>query len=394
MNRNQSSVESHSGRCTVLYLIDNFCSVGGTERHLLQLTTLLDRSRFRPLVLVFDLRDNHLIRAMREGDVPVIDFPVGRYYTPRAARKAIDLSRLIRKHKVDIVQTYHFKSDTYGVAVARLSGVKHIISSRRDLGDLKSPWHLFLNRRLDRLIDGFIVVADAVGRVVQEREGVPRLRLRTIYNGVDTVRFSPPNADEARQARERLGFRPEDVVVGTAAWFRPEKNHLLLLEVLESLQSDFPALRLLWMGDGPMAGRLRAEARRRDLEAKVLFAGEQEDIRDCLRSCDVGCIVPSGNEGFSNAVLEKMAMGLPMVVTDVGGNAESVVHGENGFIVGPHDATGLASRLAELCSNPDLRVKMGKNARERVESLFSIGDMVRRHEKYYEQLLAGTHQSA
>lgn len=368
-------------------MIDMFHGAGGTEKHLAQLAMGLDKSRYRPLVLTFHLIDNHLIQLMRENGVQVIDFPVGRYYTPGALLKLVRLARLIRSHGVGIVQTFHFKSDTYGVLAARLAGVRHVVSSRRDLGDLKTGWHIFLNRRLNRLIGSFIVVADAVGRVLEEKERVPREKSTTIYNGVDIVRFHPPTESEVKNAREKMGIGPEDFVVGTVAWFRPEKNHRMLLEALGSLREIIPSMRLLWVGRvRPLAESLREEARLRGLAGRVIFAGAQEDVRECLQCCDVAALVPLKNEGFSNAVLEKMAMGLPVIVTDTGGNAEAILDGHNGFVIPPAGMSELADRLVELFRNTKLRRAMGSRSRERVESTFTLEAMVCRHEKYYETI--------
>ena len=143
---------------------------------------------------MFDLGQNDLIDAVRAHGVSVVHLPVAREYTPNALCKAIQLSKLIRTNKIDIVQTFHQKSDTYAAVIARLSGVKHIISSKRDIGDLKRPRHFFLNRLLRPLFERIIVVADAVADAVVAKERVARSKITRIYNGVDEQRFAPSNS--------------------------------------------------------------------------------------------------------------------------------------------------------------------------------------------------------
>src|SRR5262249_52982478 len=143
---------------------------------------------------------------LRARGVPVIHLPVGREYVPRAALQAWRLARLIRRERCDIVQTFHQKADTYGALVAWLAGVKHLVSSKRDTGELRRPWHVFCKRALRRLFDAFIAVADGVRAAVLVNDHLPPARVFTIYNGVDTIRFAVPSTAEKSAARRRFGF--------------------------------------------------------------------------------------------------------------------------------------------------------------------------------------------
>ena len=103
---------------------------------------------------------------------------------------------------------------------------------------------------------------------------------------------------------------------------------------------------------------------------------------------NVGCLTPGSNEGFSNAVVEQMAVGLPMIVTDVGGNAEAVVDGENGRVIPPQDATSFSSALIDLHGNPARAAVMGRASRTRVEERFSLERMCAEHVRLYRSLCA------
>ena len=261
--------------------------------------------------------------------------------------RAFELSRIIRENEIDIVQTFHQTSDTLGALTAKLSGVKHLVSSKRDTGQLKRPLHVFLNRRLKFLFDRTIVVADAVGNAVVAAEGVDRRRLVRIYNGVDSTKFSPPSPENKAGKRRRLGIADDAFVVGMVAGFRPEKNHDILFLGAEKAMATIPGLRLLVVGAGPLLEHFRQMYAARIAEGRIILTGESDNVVPYLEAMDVGCLIPGKNEGFSNSVIEKMAVGLPMIVSDVGGNPEAVIDGENGFVIPPNDRGRAAGGAGE-----------------------------------------------
>ncbi len=375
-----------SDRIEILFLIDYFHRTGGTERHLAHLIAGLPADVFRCSVVAFDLGENPLLDGLRARGVPIMCVPVGREYVPNAAVQAWRLFRLIRANRYDIVQTFHQKADTYGAAIAWMSGVKYLISSKRDTGHFRKPWHLFLNRRLKSVFDAFIAVAEAVRVAVMANDHVPASRIRTIYNGVDAVHFAVPSMEQKSAARTRLGFAADDFVVGMVAGFRPEKNHDVFFDGLLQAFPSIPSLKVVAVGAGPLLTKFRERITRTELGPRTLFAGEIADVVPYLWSMDVGCLTPGSNEGFSNAVVEQMAVGLPMIVTDVGGNAEAVVHGENGRVIPPLDAGAFAQALIDLHENPVHAVAMGRASRRRVEERFSLDQMCAAHADLYRSL--------
>ena len=375
-----------SDKIKILFVIDYFHQTGGTEKHLAQLIAGLPPDAFRCSVVAFDLGTNPLLDGLRARGVSIISAPVGREYVPNAVVQAWRLFKLIRRNKYDIVQTFHQKADTYGAVIARLSGVKHLISSKRDTGQLRKPWHFFLNRRLRSSFDAFIVVSEAVRVAVMASDHLPASRITTIYNGVDIVQFVVPSAQQRRDARARLGFAADDFVVGMVAGFRPEKNHDVFFAGLLQAAPSIPSLKVLAVGAGPLLAQFRERIAQSELGARTAFAGDVFDVVPWLWAMDVGCLTPGGNEGFSNAVVEQMAVGLPMIVTDVGGNAEAVIDGENGRVIPPLDAAALSWALIELHGNPARAAVMGHASRTRVEERFSLERMCAEHIRLYRSL--------
>jgi glycosyltransferase involved in cell wall biosynthesis len=376
-----------SRRINILYIMDHFRGTGGTERHVGQLVSLLNRERFQSAIVVLDLAPNRWVDQIRANGTPVIHVPVLREYTPTALLRALQLANLIRTRRIDIVQTFHQKSDTYGAAVAKLAGARHIVSSKRDTGELKKPRHFFLNRLMRPLFEKVIVVADAIGDIVVNREGIPRSKVVRIYNGVDTTAFAPATPQERARARQRLGFNDGEFVVGMMARFRPEKGYDVFFAGALAAATEVRSLRIVAIGGGPLLEQFRAQyARERDGH-RVQVLDDISDVAGCLHAMDVACLLPAGNEGFSNSVLEKMAVGLPLIVTDVGGNAEAVLDRENGFVIRPRDVDAFRRALLILHSDPAARVAMGRRSRALVEQRFTLQRMRAEYEALYLSLL-------
>jgi glycosyltransferase involved in cell wall biosynthesis len=176
------------------------------------------------------------------------------------------------------------------------------------------------------------------------------------------------------------------------AGLRPEKNHDVLLAALERLAPEVPGLRVLLVGAGPLLEHYRAQVAQGPLRLATVFTGDVPQVREYAWAMDVGCLTPGSNEGFSNAVIEQMAVGLPMIVTDVGGNAEAVVAGETGYVIPPGGSTELAQALRRLFQDATLRAALGRAARARVEARFSLEQMCARHAQLYRQLLDESRQ--
>ena len=370
----------------ILFLIDYWGLPGGTERHLAYLLKNLNRDVFECRVVAFNYLPNVLTDEARASGIDVQFISVDHYYTPRAFRQAAVLRRYIREHDIDIVQSFHFKSDVYGAIVARLSGVRHFVASKRDAADYKNGLHFLLHRLVRPITQHYIAVSKVVADVVSRKEGVPDERISVIYNGVDLERFAVPDAAARTAARSALGFTPEHFVIGMSAAFRPEKDHALLLGAFRAFHRDHPSSRLVLIGAGPLLEHYRTEVSRSDLAGLVTFTGPVDDVRPPMRALDMAVLVPSMNEGFSNSVIEKMAVGLPLVVTRIGGNAEAVEDGNSGFVIPPRDLAALLGAIGKLHGDPQLRARIGAAARRRAEDLFSLAQMMRRHETLYRSL--------
>lgn len=371
--------------------------VGGTEQHLVRVLPTLARDGLVPAVYTLTRRAS-LAPRLRAAGVEVIAPPVapGLERLPPVARDwlglplaTVGLWRLIRRRRPDVVHLFLPAAYLVGGACALLAGHRAVIMSRRNLNryQRKHPVLAWLERRLHRR------VAAALGNsraVVAElaAEGVPRGRLGLIYNGVDLDAFAALPPREA--VRAALGVDRGTLVVTTPANLLPYKGHADVLAALARIASELPRdWVLICPGRDDGAGpALRTAARRLGLADRVRWLGLRDDVPALLGASDLGVLV-SHEEGFSNGVLEGMAAGLPMIVSDVGGNAEAVEHGVSGWVVPPRDPAALAAALLALARDPALRQRLGEAARARVAERFGLETCVLRYRRLYDLVAEG-----
>jgi glycosyltransferase involved in cell wall biosynthesis len=204
---------------------------------------------------------------------------------------------------------------------------------------------------------------------------------RVIYNGVDLEHWQPAEVSTA-PLRRVLGFAQDDYVIGLSAVLRPEKNPVQLVEAIAQLGRRGLPARALFIGDGPERSKVEKASRTLGVADRIVISGFQEDVRPFLSACDVVTLT-SFTEAFSLAAIEAMALGRPVVHAEVGGAAEMIQPGQDGWLFPVNDTATLVDRLMAL-ADPIARARMGENARATVVQRFSERAMVER----YEQTLA------
>ncbi|MBP7063420.1 glycosyltransferase [Ferrovibrio sp.] len=373
-----------------LLVIANGLGVGGTERHLLQVLPQLDRDRFDIRLLLMH-RDGALESAMAAAGIAIHGGPFRRFPL-RPLFGFMHALRLLRGWKPDLVHCFLPEAYLIGGFAAWLSGIGPRLMSRRSLNDYQAKHRLagWLERRLHGCMT--VLLGNSAAVVAQlAAEGVPAGRLGLLYNGVDL-----PQPSHARMAvRERLGLRDDTLVMVKVANLIPYKGHADLIEALALAAPALPADHmLLCVGDDTGHGlALRALAKAHGVADRILWLGRMDNHRDVaalLNAADIGLLV-SHEEGFSNAVLEGMAAGLAMLVTDVGGNAEAV--GESGLVVPARQPAALAAALAKL-ADPPFRSTLGAAAHRRAGHLFSLPACIARYDALYAALAAGASTEA
>ena len=362
-------------KITVLHLITEL-NVGGAEKSLAHLLAHQDRDRFSPTVACLYGADGPIAGEIRAMNISVVDVGMTAKWRWGGFWRLYDL---LRRERPTILHTWMFHANIPGRVLGRLAGVPIVINSEHTMA-MERGWRYWLNRITHPWTDQVICVSPQVADFFVDHVGIPRQKIIFIPNGVDLQNLK--DLPDKLQARARLALPPDQVLVGTVARLDPVKRLDVLLQALTSL-SDVSAVVV---GDGPERVRLGEVSDRLKLTERVFFVGHQEDVWPWLAALDV-FVLCSDWEGMSNALLEGMAAGLPVVATAVGGTPDVVVDGVTGLLVPPRDPPALAEAVVRLLRDPDLRHRMGEAGRHRVEEHFSLERMVGRTQALYQQLL-------
>lgn len=307
---------------------------------------------------------------------------------------AMHLSRHFCRRNVSIVHAHQCTAWFYS-ALARLwtPGPRLLLEEHgRFYPEVENRARALVNRLLIRkLTHRFVAVSRDIAARLQRYEGLDADEIEVIYNGVTPARLLAP--DERTALRAELGYAHTDFVVGTVGRFDPIKNLPMLLASLEAAASAVPAARGLLIGDGPVFAQLRSTLEHKGLEKRVHLTGYRRDARLLAQCLDL-FVLTSFSEGTSMALLEAMAAGVPVAVTEVGGNPEIVLKGESGWMVPSGSIEELTKVIIEAAREPHKRRRMGVAGRRRFESHYSMSNMLDSYRALYESLLSAARQAA
>lgn len=372
-------------RPLVMHMVYSF-DVGGLENGVVNLINRLPADEFRHAIVALTHCAPRFCERITRPDVEFIslDKPAGhgiKLY-PR-------LFRLFNEKRPAIVHSRNLAA-LETVVPARAAGVPLRIHGEHgwDVSDpqgLRRKYRLM--RRLYRpFVSHYVALSGHLERYLADGVGVPAGRLSRICNGVDTQRFRPAVAGREALSGSPFGTTPALLLVGTVGRLQAVKDQLNLVRAFARLAAQrspaFDALRLVIAGDGPLRREVEAAIVQGGIGDRVWLAGERSDVPDVMRGLDL-FVLPSQAEGISNTILEAMASGLPVVATDVGGNAELVAAGETGLLVPAADDEALANAIARYATEPSLRSLHGLAGRQRVEAAFSLDGMVERYRRLY-----------
>ena len=305
-------------------------------------------------------------------------FPLGQ------VRRLGAIARFARRYRPAIVHSYFFWSIIYGRMLKFLGRVPRLVENREDLGFSWGPVEYAILRLTSGLPDRIICVAEAVRRVVVQREGAPPQRTIVIPNGI-AMRSVPAGLREA--TRTGLGIAREHIVVGMVANIhRAVKGGHHFLDAIPAIVREVPTARFLMVGLATDRSALEPQLEARGIGEYVIGLGHQADVEPYYAAMDIS-VLTSLSEGLSITLLESMARGLPIVATRVGGNPDLVVEGETGHLVPPADVPAFVRRVVELARDAGRRQAMGAAARERIAQHFSIDVVADRYRKVYATLL-------
>ena len=371
------------GPIKVIYLMDYLGGAGGgTENQLLLLINHLDRSRFDPSLCVF--RSTPFVEE-HAFPCPVKVLNVPNLVRWNTLKQLLHLKNLIRQSGTEVVHILFNDASIVAPFFCRMGGAR-VIVARRDMGFWYDWTNLALLRLSNLCIDRLVANSEAVRKNAARKEGVSAAKSLVIFNGHDRGRFEAPPSPGFRGTH---GIGTDDPIVGMVGRLTTIKRQGDLVRAFKIVQERHPRLHLVFVGDDREKSSLMELARTLGVLEKVHFLGSVQETVPIIKHFTVG-VHCSSSEGLSNAIIEYMGCGKPVVCTRVGGNPELVEDGHNGYLVEVGDVEGMADRMGRVLSDPSLAREMGSRAQERIFDEFSVDRMASAYMKLYEDLANGT----
>ena len=364
------------GTRKVLYVISAY-ALGGAEKHLLDVLDELSRTRFDVLVA---LPEGDLARLLDKRGIRNERVPLKGVWDLAAV---VRLFRCIRKEQPDVVHTHDPRASVFGRIAARWAGVPMIFSTvhtsplrREHVGGLRNRMYIWVDQQTARWNRYVIAVSEAVRGELIHGVGVDAEKVITVHPGIRLDAFRPTYGASA----PRISFH-----IGMVGRLEPEKGHELVLRAMPEILRRSPVpVALHILGEGRRRPVLMKLVETHDLSSHVVFAGYVQDVRDHLSQLDL-VVSASTREGLGIALIEAMAMGLPVVAPRVGGIPEVVEDGVTGVLFPPGDGKAFAKAVLNLLGDRECVRRMGVAARRSVEERFDLYRTV----KVLEALYAG-----
>jgi glycosyltransferase involved in cell wall biosynthesis len=349
-------------------------------------TRLLDFARGLPEGLELHVcatgEDLTLLDAFRKTGARVVVMPVRRAYADW--RQLGKLVSYIREQRIGVVNSFDLKTLLVCLVAKVLSRrrvrvVHHVVSLWEDLRWRQRVMLRQAMQHADLVVcNGHAVKDEVIG-------GRPlRPRLSVIPNGVDCERYRS-RPDLRRAERERQGFAPDHFVLGTVANVRPVKNYPFLLAAMPRLAAKYPQVRLVCVGGGAQLEEMKALAERLHLGDGVVFTGSVADVRPYVATLDAFALC-SLKEGCPNAVLQAMAMSVPVIASAVGEIPFMVEHGESGLLFAPRDEDAFLAAISRLVEDAGYRGRLAQAGRRRTEGAYSAARMIDEYAALFHEL--------
>ena len=368
-------------------------NLGGCEKHLSYYLPELNKEKYSITVFTIS-EDGELADEMRVKGIKVI----APWVSSKSKNILFRISRLILvgvqfliyniKNKPDLVHYYLPESYLFCYPISYIGNIRKHIVSRRSLNDYQKglpsilvKYERWLHLRMSALLGN----SKAVVTQLIEEESAPENKTFLIYNG---IKNHPKDISlKKNEYRKKLKISADTVLICVVANLIPYKGHQDIIKSATLFNSK-NNWHMIFIGEDVVNYKqsLVDLTHKYGLENKISFLGKKDDVPYYLAASDIG-VLASHQEGFSNALLESMLAGLPMVVTNVGGNPEAVVDKKTGYVVPPHSEHELADKITKLINNSELREEYGQLGKKRAEEKFSLSNCVSEYEKIYDKIL-------
>lgn len=378
----------------ILFVIDSL-GTGGAELDLAEKLAQLRRLGVVTVVVSLRHREEGVQSGLQEQGFDVRILTVTGLF-----RRVVALRKIIRNEQPDLIQTVLFHSDIAGRLAAVGTSAKvisRLVNTDYDRVRLQDPNINIIKFRLARLIDGWTARhlahhiyanSNAVKTAAMSELGIPEEKIIVIKEGRDAERLGNPSIQRRKRARSKLGLEEDQNVLVTIGRQDFQKGQRYLLEAMAKLVTTRPHLVLLVAGrSGDVSGELESLRNRLGLQDRVHFLGHREDVPEILAAADL-FVFPSFYEGLPGAVVEAMALGLPIVASDIEPVRETVEEGRNAILVRPASPVALAKAIEHILENRQIGLAYGERSREIFEERFTLEQSMVRLMKFYRQIVS------
>ena len=357
--------------------------VGGAERCLQNLAIGLDRNRFDPVVYCLGPRprtaEASCVEPIEAAGIPVHCLGANQaWHFPKTVRQLVGL---LVDQKPQILQSFLFHANFVGRLAAKRAKIPHALSGIR-VAERHSKWHLWLDRWTQQMVERYVCVSESVAQFSATHGGLPKDRLVVIPNGIDSDAIASTSPADLSE----FGIAPGRKAVTFVGRLEPQKGLLWLLETAVQWLPRLPDHDLLLVGDGQQRLQLERQAERLGIAKRVHMVGWRPDVLEILAASQL-LVLPSKWEGMPNVVLQAMALGLPVLATNVEGIRELLGDLATPQTVGFGESQAFTERMVAILSENSEARHLGTENRVRARRKLSLTEMVRAYEELWESLM-------
>ncbi len=374
-----------SKKIKILYLTTS-AKMLGAEKMFYELAAGINRKEFEILVCTIKDKDKDLLLKLKNKGIKTKTLGLNEKWQ---FLKVLKLVIIIKQFKPNIIQSFLFFDNILARIFGAILNVPIIISGQRNVETNRSSLRNFIDKTTLPLADLIVSNTEAGRSILMEREKVLSKKIMVIPNGIDLRQIPSLPGDEEKKLSlkailSNIGYRPP-FVVGYVGYLTKQKGVNILLESFDRLKRETKNKVVLFIvGDGPEKRTLEKLAKKLNINDSVFFLGYKKNAIKFMTLFDL-FILPSLWEGQPNVILEAMALGLPVIATNVGGVPEMIQNKENGFLVKPNDSEALTKAIEFLVNSEPDRKKISDKAARSVKK-YSIENMVIKFEDSYRQL--------
>lgn len=370
-------------RINVLHIIESLAFYGGTPRKLLYLARNIDKSKYRIFVAAFQT-EAILVKQFKETGTQVILLKNRKRWD---IFTILDILSIIKRYRVDLVNTHFSRANIYGRVAAIVSRVPVIVNEHGIPRNEKLIVKI-MDNLLSPFTEKFMCNSHAVLSELKKDLFIRRGNFEVVQNGIDVPLFFENISNNIQGLRKRLGIAPDDIVIANVSGFIPIRGHKTLMYAFSHVHRQFKKTKLLFVGDGPLRKELTALSKRLGIENSINFMGYRNNIPSILRLAHIYVDPTIVAGGFGFHVMEAMLSGLPVIAVSAGVPPDQIIrHNLDGILVPPDNPASMVKAIEELIANKDERKRLGEAGRRKVLEKYNAEIFAKNISRVYDEIL-------